>query len=580
MNGRDAHYDRKRGLRRLVHLEGVAKQAIDISHVRLIAVAAGFALCFVIIAGRLIGLAALAPANESTAIPAEVRQLKAERAEVVDRNGVLLASNVRAVSLFANPRKVMNADQATTQLVSVLPGLNRASLQRKLSSDRGFVWVKRHLSPRQQDSVNRLGIPGLEFVDEERRVYPHGRLAAHVVGFTGIDNEGLEGIEKGLDASLVAGHDVRLSIDARVQHALRAELMASVEEFQAIGAAAIIMDAHNGEILGMVSLPDFDPGAMSKVSTDDRRFNRATLGVYEMGSTFKAFTTAALLESGTANLNDTYDASKPLHVAHFTINDDHAKNRWLSVAEVFQYSSNIGSARMALDIGTEGQQQFLRSLGLLDRPSLEIPEVGAPDLPSPWREISTMTVAYGHGIAVSPLQMVRAYGVVVNGGHDVTPTLLARDDGDRAVPKRILSEHTSQTMRALLRLVVDEGTGHQAQAEGYLVGGKTGTAEKLKAGAYQRGSLISSFVAAFPINRPRYVVLVLIDEPKGNKKTFGYATAGWVAAPAAGRIMRRVGAMMGLAPDPSFKPATPANPLLVKAAHDQRRAREQALAPD
>ena len=266
MNGRDTHYDRKRGLRRLVHLEGVTKQAVDTSHVRLIAVAAGFALCFVIIAGRLIGLAALAPAKESASIPAEVRQVKAERAEIVDRNGVLLASNVRAVSLFANPRKVMNADQSTAQLALVLPRLDRAALQRKLSSDRGFVWIKRHLSPRQQDSVNRLGIPGLEFVDEERRVYPHGRLAAHVVGFTGIDHEGLAGIEKGLDASLVAGQDVRLSIDtrratrvARRTDALRAELMASVEEFQAIGAAAIVMGAHSGEILGMVSLPDFDP---------------------------------------------------------------------------------------------------------------------------------------------------------------------------------------------------------------------------------------------------------------------------------------------------------------------------------
>jgi cell division protein FtsI (penicillin-binding protein 3) len=281
-----------------------------------------------------------------------------------------------------------------------------------------------------------------------------------------------------------------------------------------------------------------------------------------MGSTFKAFTTAALLESGTANLNDTYDASKPLHVAHFTINDDHAKNRWLSVAEVFQYSSNIGSARMALDIGTEGQQQFLRSLGLLDRPSLEIPEVGAPDLPSPWREISTMTVAYGHGIAVSPLQMVRAYGVVVNGGHDVTPTLLARDDGDRAVPKRILSEHTSQTMRALLRLVVDEGTGHQAQAEGYLVGGKTGTAEKPCAGGYCRKALLSSFVAAFPINDPRYVVFVALDEPQGNERTFNFAGAGWTAAPTTSRVVSRIAPLLGVAPTTRTLSAT-ADSLLV-----------------
>ena len=567
MSGHETHYDRKRGLRRLVHLEGVAKQAIDTGHVRLIAVAAGFALCFVIIAGRLIGLAALAPANESASIPAEVRQVQAERAEVVDRNGVLLASNVRAVSLFANPRKIMNADQATAQLLTVLPGLDRAALHRTLSSDRSFVWVKRHLSPRQQDTVNRLGIPGLGFVDEERRVYPHGRLAAHVVGFTGIDHEGLAGIEKGLDDSLVAGHDVSLSIDIRVQHALRAELMASVEEFQAIGAAAIVMDAHNGEILGMVSLPDFDPGAMKKVAAD-RLFNRATLGVYEMGSTFKAFTTAAALESGTANLADTYDASKPLRVARFTINDDHAKNRWLSVAEIFQYSSNIGSARMALDMGTERQQQFLKSLGLLDRPSLEIPEVGAPMVPRPWREISTMTIAYGHGIAVSPLQMVRAYGVVVNGGHDVTPTLLARDDADRAPPKRVLSEHTSQTMRALLGLVVDEGTGRQAQAEGYLVGGKTGTAEKAGAGGYRRKALLSSFVAAFPINDPRYVVFVALDEPQGTERTFNFASAGWTAAPTTSRVVSRIAPLLGVAPT-TTKPGPSADSLPVSVRKGQ-----------
>jgi cell division protein FtsI (penicillin-binding protein 3) len=487
--------------------------------------------------------------------------LKAERAEVVDRNGVLLASNVRAVSLVANPQKIMNADQATAQLVSVLPGLDRAALQRTLSSDRGFVWIKRHLSPRQQDSVNRLGIPGLEFVDEERRVYPHGRLAAHVVGFTGVDNEGLEGIEKGLDESLVAGHDVRLSIDTRVQHALRAELMASVEEFKAIGAAAIVMDAHNGEILGMVSLPDFDPGSMKKVA-DDRLFNRATLGVYEMGSTFKTFTTAAALESGAANLNDTYDARKPLQFAGHTIKDYHAKNRWLSVTEIFQHSSNIGSALMARETGTERQQNFLGALGLLERPSLEIPEVGAPILPTPWREISTMTIAYGHGIAVSPLQMVRAYGVVVNGGYDVAPTLLVRDDAERTAPKRILSEYTSHTMRGLLRLVVDEGTGRQAYAEGYLVGGKTGTAEKAGVGGYRRNASLSSFVAAFPINDPRYVVFVALDEPQGTERTPNRAGAGWTAAPTASRVISRIAPLLSVAPTTRTLSAT-ADSLLV-----------------
>lgn len=561
MSRRDQHYDRKRGLRRLVHLEGVAKQALDTGHVRLIAVAAGFALCFLVIAGRLIGLAAVAPANDHAAIPADVRQPQVERAEIVDRHGVLLAGNVRSVSLFANPRKIMDVDQATRQLLAVLPELDPAAVKRTLSSERRFAWVKRHLSPRQQDAINRLGIPGLGFVDEERRVYPHGPSAAHVVGFTGIDREGLVGIEKGLDDALVAGRDVTLSIDIRVQHALRAELRASVEEFQAIGAAGIVMDAHNGEILGMVSLPDFNPGAMNKVDAD-RLFNRATLGVYEMGSTFKAFTTAAALEYGAATLDDTYDASKPLRVARFTINDDHAKNRWLSVAEIFQYSSNIGSARMALDIGTERQQQFLKALGLLDRPSVEIPEVGTPMVPRPWREISTMTIAYGHGIAVSPLQMVRAYGVVVNGGHDVTPTLLVRRDAERPTPKRVLSEHTSQTMRALLGLVVADGTGRQAQAQGYLVGGKTGTAEKAGAGGYRRKALLSSFVAAFPINDPRYVVFVALDEPKGTERTFNFASAGWTAAPTTSRVVGRIAPLLGVAPT-TTNPAPSSDSVLV-----------------
>lgn len=555
MSRRSEHYDRKRGLRRLVQLEGVAKQALDTGHVRLIAVAAGFALCFFVIAGRLVGLAALAPSNDQAAIPADVRQPQIERAEILDRNGVLLAGNVRAVSLFANPRKIMDAQQAATQLLTVLPDLDRASVLRILSSDRRFAWVKRHLSPRQQDAVNRLGIPGLGFVDEERRVYPHGPLSAHVVGFTGVDREGLAGIEKGRDDVLAAGQDVTLSIDIRIQHALRAELLASVDEFQAIGAAGIVMDAHTGEVLGMVSLPDFNPGAMKKADAD-RLFNRATLGVYEMGSTFKAFTTAAALEYGAATLEDTYDASKPLRVARFTINDDHAKNRWLNVAEIFQYSSNIGSARMALDIGTERQQQFLKTLGLLDRPSIEIPEVGTPMVPQPWREISTMTIAYGHGIAVSPLQMVRAYGTVVNGGHSVAPTLLARQNGEGPAPTRVLSEHTSQTMRALLGLVVADGTGRQAQAQGYLVGGKTGTAEKAGAGGYRRKALLSSFVAAFPINDPRYVVFVALDEPKGTERTFNFASAGWTAAPTTSRIVGRIAPLLGVAPATNDPAAT------------------------
>jgi cell division protein FtsI (penicillin-binding protein 3) len=548
MNAPDGHYDRRRGPARRIHLEGVAKQALDVGHVRLIAVAAGFALCFAVIAVRLVGLTAFAPASDEAAIPVEVNRPHIARADIYDRNGVLLAGNVEAVSLFANPRKMFDARDAAEMLATVLPGLDSEGLAAELASDRAFVWVRRHLSPRQQDAVNRLGIPGLGFVDEERRVYPHGRLAAHVVGFTSVDRQGLGGIEKGLDEVLADGQSVTTSLDVRVQHAVRSELQASVDEFQAIGAAAVVMDARTGEIVSMVSLPDFDPSAMERASKDSL-FNRATLGVYEMGSTFKAFNTAAALEYGAARLGDTYDASKPIRVARFTINDDHPKNRWLSVGEIFQYSSNIGSARMALDIGGERQQAFLRSLGLLDRPSLEIPEVGAPMIPSPWREITTMTVAYGHGVAVSPLQLVAAYAPVVNGGMRLTPTLIARPEG-AVEGERVLSEKTSQIMRALLELVVDEGTGKKAQAQGYLVGGKTGTAEKAGVGGYRRHALLSSFVGAFPISNPRYVVFAALDEPKGNKSTFNFATAGWTAAPTVGRIVARIAPLLGVEPVP------------------------------
>lgn len=548
MSAPDGHYDRRRGPARRIHLEGVAKQALDVGHVRLIAVAAGFALCFAVIAVRLVGLTAFGPASDEAAIPVEVNRPHIARADIYDRNGVLLAGNVEAVSLFANPRKMLDARDAAEKLAAVLPGLDSEGLAAELASDRAFVWVRRHLSPRQQDAVNRLGIPGLGFVDEERRVYPHGRLAAHVVGFTSVDRQGLGGIEKGLDAVLAQGQSVTTSLDVRVQHAVRSELQASVDEFQAIGAAAVVMDARTGEIVSMVSLPDFDPSAMERASKDSL-FNRATLGVYEMGSTFKAFNTAAALEYGTARLGDTYDASKPIRVARFTINDDHPKNRWLSVGEIFQYSSNIGSARMALDIGGERQQAFLRSLGLLDRPSLEIPEVGAPMIPNPWREITTMTVAYGHGVAVSPLQLVAAYAPVVNGGMRLAPTLVARPEGAIA-GERVLSEKTSQIMRALLELVVDEGTGKKAQAQGYLVGGKTGTAEKAGVGGYRRHALLSSFVGAFPISNPRYVVFAALDEPKGNKSTFNFATAGWTAAPTVGRIVARIAPLLGVEPVP------------------------------
>ncbi len=320
-----------------------------------------------------------------------------------------------------------------------------------------------------------------------------------------------------------------------------------MQTFKSVGAAGVIMDVRTGELIAMVSLPDFDPNEPG-AAPDDARFNRVTLGVYEMGSTFKIFNTAMALEAGSTSLAGGYDASHPIQIARFTITDYHAQKRWLSVPEIFMYSSNIGSVRMALDAGTPAQRSFLDRLGMLKPVKLELPEVGRPHIPMPWRPINTMTISFGHGISVSPLHLVAGTAAVVNGGIYVPPTVLKREPGEVPPGERVLSLKTSESMRKLFRLVVEQGTGREAAVPGYMVGGKTGTAEKAGRGGYREKALISSFVAAFPINDPEYVVLVMLDEPQGTKATHGFATAGWTAAPTTGRIIGRVGPLLGMMP--------------------------------
>ena len=524
---------------------------------RLVVVAAVFALAFTLVGARLVDLAVWQGGLQVVAELDREQRPSADRAEIVDRNGVVLATNLATASLFAEPRKVLDAKEAASKIIRILPELDRRDLEKKLSTDRAFVWLKRHLTPKQQYDINALGVPGVGFRDDRKRVYPHGNLVAHVLGYTGVDNEGLAGVEKQFEDQLglaavngpapASADPLQLSIDVRVQFALQQELSNAVEEFSALGAAGIVLDAVSGEVLAMVSLPDFDPN-QARTASPNAMFNRAALGVYEMGSTFKAFTTAMALDAGTVKIGGGYDATKPLRVARFTIRDDHPKARWLSVPEIFIYSSNIGAAKMAVDVGTEGQREFLGRLGLLKRTSLELPEVGAPMSPSPWREINTMTVAFGHGIAVSPIQLTSAMASLVNGGVRVDPTLLARQPMVAPQGTRVMKTRTSSIMKRLMRLNVESGTGTKAKAAGYLTGGKTGTAEKAGAGGYRRKALLSSFIGAFPMNDPRYVVLVVIDEPKGTKKTFGYASGGWTAAPVFGRVVSRIGPLMGVAP--------------------------------
>ena len=439
-------------------------------------------------------------------------------------------------------------EAAARQLVTVLPELKMAEVVGKLRSERRFVWLQRTLTPRQEYEVNRLGIPGFYFQREDRRVYPHGVLTAHVVGFTNVDNQGMAGIERHFEDTLSkGGAPLVLSLDLRIQHVLREELLDGMREFRAHAAGGVVLDARTGEVLALVSLPDFDANKAGEAS-DDARFNRVTLGVYEMGSIFKVFTAAMALETGTSKLTSSYDATQPLHIARFTISDYHAKRRWLTVPEIFMYSSNIGAARMALEAGGAVQERFLRRLGLLSPAKIELSETGTPEYPALWRPINTMTIAFGHGVSVEPLQVAASTAAVVNGGILHDPTLLKRRAGEGASGVRVISERTSDEMRRLMRLVVTDGTAKEGAIPGYLLGGKTGTAEKAVRHGYAKKELLSSFVGAFPITKPKYVVLAFFDEPHGTAKTHGYATGGWTAVPVVNRVVQRIAPILGVMP--------------------------------
>ena len=562
-----------------LRLTGNTAAALEVGRTRLLLAGVIFALAFTVVGVRLVDLAVWSGgAAPRVAKAGATPQAQVPRADIVDRNGAVLATSLQTASLYADPRLIRDPAAAADALALVLPDRSRDELQAKLASERGFVWIKRNLSPREHYEVNRLGIPGLNFRRESQRIYPLGHLAAHVVGFTDVDGRGLAGIERTFERTL--GEDaapVRLSLDVRVQHVLTEELARAMHKFRAIGAAGVVLDARSGETLAMASLPDFEPNRPA-VASEDARFNRASLGLYEMGSVFKIFTTAQALESGAVTLNDGYDTSKPIRAARYTITDFKPKNRWLSVPEIFMYSSNIGTALMAMDLGTPSQKAFLRELGLTRPAGIELSEVSPPLLPPRWNEISTLTISYGHGLSVSPLQTASAVAAIVNGGELVPTTLLKREPGAEVKGRRIIGETTSRTMSDLMRLVVRHGTGRKADVEGYLVGGKTGTSNKLVNGRYARDKRIASFVGAFPMNAPRYVVLVMVDEPKGIKESFNYATGGWVAAPAVGKVIERVAPILGVAPALEGFETASSERLLVKAKARAKQAKARRIA--
>jgi cell division protein FtsI (penicillin-binding protein 3) len=518
-----------------------------------------FAAIYVVIALRLVMFAEQSDGHGARrSVGADA--LATARPDILDRNGQILATDVKTPSLFAEPRKLIDVDEAEELLTAVLPDLDANEVRERLSSKKGFVWLKREISAKQQQEIHRLGIPGVGFLPENKRVYPNGPVVSHEIGHVNIDNQGIAGIEKWLDGQgLAALHmaglatdrlqrPVQLALDLRVQFALRDELVKAREKFKAKASSGVIVNVNTGEIVALVSEPDYDPNN-PREANDPTRINRLTTGVYEMGSSFKSFTLAMALDSGKITLDSKFDARGDLHYGKFTIHDYHAQNRILSVPEIFTYSSNIGTAKMALALGVDYHKAFLKKLGQLDRLRTELPESAEPLVPKHWSELNTVTIAFGQGLSVAPLQAVMGIAALVNGGRLIPPTFLKRDQAaaDR-LAIRVIKPETSDKMRYLMRLNVEKGTATRANVAGYYVGGKTGTSEKVVGGRYSKTKVLTSFTAIMPADKPQYMLLIMIDEPQGLAETHGFATSGWNAVPVGAKVIERVAPLLDIPP--------------------------------
>lgn len=549
--------------------------AIERSHARVALVGLAFVCIFGAIGGKLVYRAAF-PGKGQDDHRVAAAATTAIRPDIIDRNGEILATDIRTVSVFAEPRNIYDKDEAVELLTAVLPELNATELRAKLSTKKGFVWVKRELTPRQQAEVHRLGIPGIGFLPDHKRVYPNGMAAAHIIGATNLDNIGIAGIEKYIDSQgnkalnefgLIAKQTdlkpVQLSVDLRAQFAVRDELAKGIEHFKAKAGASMILDVTTGEVIALVSMPDFDPNNPVDALSDDK-INRMNVGVYEMGSTFKAMTLAMALESGKFTVNSTFDTrGGVLNWGRQKIHEYHGTNRVITMPEVFTHSSNIGSAKMALGVGVPGHKAFLKKMGLLDRLRTELPESAAPIIPPRWTEINTITIAFGHGLAVAPLQASAAVAAIANGGFLMTPTFLKTTPEDAmAKANRVLRPETSEAMRFIMRLNAVEGSAKKAAIPYYYVGGKTGTAEKVIGGRYVKNRLFTTFMAAAPMNNPKYLFVTIMDEPQGLPESGGYATAAWNSGVVTGRVIERVAPILGL--PPQFEPPAKPFPLMVK----------------
>ena len=465
------------------------------------------------------------------------------RADILDRRGEILATHLFTTSLYANPKHILNAKEATEKIHLLFPH-EKNLYKRLLDKKKTFVWVARHVSPRVLQKFYNLGIPGIYTKKDTKRVYPAGNLCSHIVGYCGVDGEGLAGVEKTFNASLKA-KTLKLSLDLRVQHIVREELLNSISTFQADGANAIVMHK-SGQIIASVSLPDFNPNFAHLKITPEQLFNRNTLGTYEPGSTFKIINVAISLSEGKSRLETLYDARNPVRIGRFTVSDFRGKARFLTLKEAFIYSSNIAAIKIAQQFGRVVQQKYFKKFELFNPIKLEIPELGRPHMPKSWSDTTLMTAAYGYGVSVTPLHLLTTVHGLVQKGQWVQPTLLLKETSK----KSILNPRISLMIRSLMRAAAIEGGAKKANIEGYDVFGKTGTAYMNKCGRYlAEKSRMTSFVGGFPEQEPEYMLLVMLENPKAVSGTYGFAAAGWNAAPTAGNIIKRIAPLLGVMPE-------------------------------
>jgi cell division protein FtsI (penicillin-binding protein 3) len=543
-----------------IALDGARKVRGNLTQARIRWMVLALVLGFGLVGGRLVQLGMVVP--DST-IEGQTRDvITATRPPILDRNGLEMAVDIRVPSLYAEPRRIIDVEEAVRKIRTVLPNLGESWLRNRLTGDKGFVWLQRELSPAIQDRIMRLGIPGVEFLTESKRFYPGMSEASHILGSTNIDNQGIAGIERHMDGEDIAllqelglarGNalaPVELAVDMRVQHVMHEQLVDAMTRYQAIAAAGVMMDIHTGEVIALASIPDFNPNEPASALVKDS-FNRVTAGIFEPGSIFKTVTVAGALSSGAVTINDQFDARFGIRFGRFTIDDFHGKHRILSLPEVYKYSSNIGTIRIMQAMGKDPYRAFLSTMGFDTRVPFELPEMRLPAIPKQLSEVGAATASFGHGLSVSPLHMVTAYAAFVNGGNYVPPTLYKRDLAEaEQLYRRVITEDASTDIRYLMRLNALEGSGTQMNkaALGYRVGGKTGTAEKVVDGRYSSSKVTNFFGSAFPLDNPRYAMVIMVDEPKAENPQSG-TTAGWNAGAVTGRIVQRVAPMLGIAPD-------------------------------